>query len=137
MSVDVEGEKYSDTAFVTVASNAEQAAPTPQATRLVAVEPTGLEVPRTWMLGGVAAAGLGLLLLLLGAFGVLGGAKQDSIEARIAAYTRGGSRRLSKAQPVSQGGYRAGGECGRPWWWRATRAWSPRSSNDSRPQACR
>jgi tight adherence protein B len=56
------------------------------------------------MLGGLAAVGLGTLLLLLGAFGVLSGSSKNTVESRISSYTRKGSRKLTtQPDPTPQG----------------------------------
>jgi hypothetical protein len=51
------------------------------------------------MLIGVAAAGVGFLFLLLAALGVFSNRGQQTVEDRIAAYTRKGSRRLRGLPP--------------------------------------
>ena len=58
------------------------------------------------MLGGLGAAGLGLLLLLIAVFGGFG-KKPDSVESRIEAYTQRGRRRGAAAAPVQQQGVAA------------------------------
>ncbi len=105
VTVDVAGEAYTDSAFVAVAKAATPAGPAaPKPTKLVPVESTGLDIPKAYMLGGLAATGLGMLVLLLAVLGVFGGGDQDSVQNRVAAYTRKGSRKLA-AQPeqTSQG----------------------------------
>ena len=102
VSVDVAGESYVDTAFVTVADAAAPAAPSP--TKLVPVEQTGFQISRTMMLTGLGAAGLGMLVLLLGVVGAFSGGSANSVENRIAAYTRKGSRKLAaQSEPAPQG----------------------------------
>jgi tight adherence protein B len=102
VSVDVGGESYTDTAFVTVADKTAPAAPSP--TKLVPVEQTGFQISRTMMVTGLVAAGLGVLVLLLGVLGAFSGGSSQSVENRIAAYTRKGSRKLAaQAEPTPQG----------------------------------
>ena len=68
------------------------------------VESTGLDIPKAYMLGGLAATGLGMLVLLLAVLGVFGGGDQDSVQNRVAAYTRKGSRKLAhQPEQTSQG----------------------------------
>ena len=104
VAVDAGGETYTDTAFVNVAATTKT---NPDATRteLVPVKESGFQVSRNLMLAGIGAAGVGLLVLLLGALGVFGGSRTETVEDRIAAYTRKGSRKLaaSKQQPAQQG----------------------------------
>ena len=101
VAVDAGGEAYTDSAFVTVA-NAAATPAGPDPTQLKAAEPTGLEIPQTWMYAGLVAAALGVLVLVVAAVGGLGGGK-DTVQDRIAAYTRKGSRKLSAPTPESQG----------------------------------
>ncbi|RYU09619.1 type II secretion system F family protein [Nocardioides iriomotensis] len=100
VAVDAGGEAYTDSAFVTVASAA-ATPPGPDPTQLKAVEPSGFEIPRVWMYGGLVAAALGVIILIVGAVGGLGSGK-DTVQDRIAAYTRKGSRKLSAPAPESQ-----------------------------------
>jgi tight adherence protein B len=104
VSVDVGDQTYVDDAFVTVAEKAAPTSAAPDPTKLVPVEQTGISISRNLMLAGVAAAGLGALLLLLGAFGMLPGGRQESVQNRISAYTRKGSRKLAaQPEPTPQG----------------------------------
>lgn len=89
VSIDAGGATYSDSAFVTL-----------MAQRAIAVTPAkpqappapGFAVSKNTMLVSLGVAGLSVLLLLLGAFGVFGDGKQKkSVEDRIAAYSRSGS----------------------------------------------
>jgi len=96
------GTTYTDTAFVNVTPDTD--ARTGPSTDLVPVEQGGIQISRELMVGGLAAAGIGLLVLLVGVLGGLG-SRQASVEDRISAYTRKGSRKLAaaKAQPDQLG----------------------------------
>ncbi|HET7691259.1 MAG TPA: VWA domain-containing protein, partial [Nocardioidaceae bacterium] len=104
VAIDAGGEQYVDSAFVNVsAENSEQPAAQPR-TELSPVQPTGFRVSRDLMVAGIVGAGLAVLVLMLAAFGVLSGGRKDSVEDRISAYTRKGSRKLAQAkQPQAQG----------------------------------
>ena len=102
VSVDVDGETYTDSAFVTVAASAATPAG-PDPTQLKPADPTGFEIPRTWMFAGLAAAAVGVMVLIIAAVGGLGSG-QATVQDRIAAYTRKGSRKLSApSAPEAQG----------------------------------
>lgn len=105
VSITAGGENYTDSAFVNVGADASGGEATPAPTELVPVEPSGFQVTREMMIAGIAATGLGLLVLLIGVFGALGNRSQQTVEDRIAAYTRKGSRKLAaaKAQPEASG----------------------------------
>ena len=107
VAVDAGGETYSDTAFVNVAA-AVDSKPGATRTQLVPVEETGFQVSKNLMLAGIGAAGLGLLILLLGVLGVFGRGSGETVEDRISAYTRKGSRKLAASrQPQPQQGVTA------------------------------
>lgn len=103
VSMTAGGVSYTDSAFVNVASAGEGDAAGPS-TELIPVKPSGLQISRELMLGGILAAGLGFLVLIMSMLGVFGGRK-ETVEDRIAAYTRKGSRRIAaaQAQPGQQG----------------------------------
>ena len=90
---------HSDSAFVNVGAE-EASGPTPgkSPTELIPVDSDGFQVTATMMLAGIAAAGVGLLVLLLGVLGVFGRGNSETVEDRISAYTRKGSRKLSEAR---------------------------------------
>ena len=101
VSIDAGGEPYVQTAFVRlgkVAVNARPDGVTPSTT-LAPVPQRGFQITSRMMLGGLAAAGAGLMLLLLGLFGGAG-KKTESVESRIEAYTRKGRKRAG-AKTVS------------------------------------
>ncbi len=93
VSVDVAGESYVDTAFVTIATAAATSGPDP--TKLEAIAPTGFQITTQMMLGGLGAAALGFLVLVLAALGVFSSDRQ-SVESRVAAYTAKGARKLAR-----------------------------------------
>jgi len=97
VSIEAAGTTYTDTAFVNVSAESE-ARPAPRATKLLPVSPEGFQISRELMVGGIVAAGAGLLFLVLAAMGGLGGGRKDTVEDRIAAYTRKGSRKLAQPQ---------------------------------------
>ena len=104
ISIEAAGEPYTGSAFVNVSADAGPATAPAAPTKLVPVEPEGFEISRELMLAGVAAAAVGFLFLLIAALGVLGNPKQATVEDRIAAYTRKGSKMLAaKSQPQQQG----------------------------------
>jgi tight adherence protein B len=84
VSLDAGNETYTGTAFVALTDGQaeEAAASSPQAP-----PPRSFTVSKNVMLGGLAAAGVGILLLLISAFGVFG-EKRQTVEDRIAAYSR-------------------------------------------------
>jgi tight adherence protein B len=108
VSIDADGQTYTDSAYVTLSRAGDKAGtslvPPESATKLTAPPAASFSIPRQYMLGGLAAAGIGFLVLLLTAFGVFSKAKRESVEERVAAYTRKGARKRAKAaQPQAQG----------------------------------
>jgi tight adherence protein B len=91
VSVVAGGETYSDSAFVSFGVFDDEPA-AKGATGPRAVEVSSLLTSTNAMLAGLGALGLGLLVVLLGAFGVLGRRDKDSVEDKIAAYTQGARR---------------------------------------------
>jgi tight adherence protein B len=100
VSIDADGRTYSDSAFVSLSEAKPDVAPAPVPAKLTAAEP-GLSITPTMMLGGLAALGLGLLVILLGLFGGLSGKRKQSLESRIDVYTRrsAGQRTAPPAEP--------------------------------------
>jgi tight adherence protein B len=96
VSVDAGGETYSDSAFVSFGviddKPSEQEVAGPRT-----VEVPSLLTSTNALLAGLGALGVGLLVVLLGAFGVLGRRDKGSVEDQIAAYTRAGSGRRAGA----------------------------------------
>ncbi len=107
VSIDAGGEPYVQTAFVRLgkAAAAKPAGAAPS-TKLAPAPQSGFQITSRMMLGGLAAAGVGLLLLLLGLFGGVG-KKPESIESRIAAYTRKGHKKVAAGHSPTQGGMTA------------------------------
>lgn len=104
VSIDAGGEPYAGSAFVNISTETESAPVAPPPTKLVPVESSGFQISEQVMLAGIVAAGLGFLLLLLGALGAFGNRRQETVEDRIAAYTRKGAKKLAaKSQPQQQG----------------------------------
>jgi tight adherence protein B len=91
VSVVAGGETYSDSAFVSFGKAVEKAP------KQEVAGPRSLQVPTflssdSALLAGLAALGLGVLVVLLSAFGVFGRGGKTSVEDHIAAYTRTGTR---------------------------------------------
>ncbi len=103
VSIEAGSEPYTDSAFVTVANRVAPAGPDP--TDLEAAAPTGIQITLNQMYGALAAATLGFLILLIGSFGAFSSGRRDTVQSRISAYTRKGSRKLAatQAKPQSQG----------------------------------
>jgi tight adherence protein B len=98
-------EVYTDSAFVTVGKSAHNTKPDIAGpTKLQPADSVPFKISTNLMLGGLAAAALGFLVLVLAATGVFSGSRRATVEDRISAYTRKGSRKLAKAaQPTPQG----------------------------------
>lgn len=94
VSLQAGDEVYTDTAFVplTDGSTGSGTASEPQP-----VTATGFNISKNMMFGGLAAAGVGVLVLLLSAFGVFGSGKPATLEDRIAAYSRNDKSRRGPA----------------------------------------
>lgn len=103
VTINAGGESYTDSAFVNVSAGESEGVADPS-TKLMPVEQSGLHVSRELMIGGIAAATVGFLVLLLAMLGVFS-SRETSVEDRIAAYTRKGARRMAaaQAQPEQQG----------------------------------
>ena len=102
VSVETDSQKFTDTAFVTVASPRKVGTAKP--TKLNPVPPQALAVSRDLMLGGLTATGVAVLVLLAAALGGLRGGSDTSLESRISAYTRKGSRSMARStEPSPQG----------------------------------
>ena len=95
VSVDAGGETYTDTAFVSFGAapqtSLEAAGPPP-------VKAPSLPFGKDSLIVGLAALGLGGLVVLLSALGVLGKRDKESVEQQIAAYTRAGAPGGSKSR---------------------------------------
>jgi tight adherence protein B len=90
-------EIYTDSTFVSI--NAAPLAPRPQ--ELTPAD-TGLQIPESAMLLGLAGACVAGAFLVVAAVGGLGGPKRDRIGESIEAYTRAGSRRLAASAQADQ-----------------------------------
>lgn len=103
VAVESGSETYTDSAFVNVSAGTASAPAAPPPTKLAPVETPGFQVSKQLMLTGVVAAGLGFLFLLFGALGAYGSRGQATVEDRIAAYTRKGSKKLTAKNQPQQG----------------------------------
>jgi tight adherence protein B len=90
VSVDAGGETYSDSAFVAFGTVADSPADKETAGPRALALPSFLTSDNA-LLAGLAALGLGALVVLLSAFGVFGRRDNASVEDHIAAYTRSGT----------------------------------------------
>ena len=95
VSVKADGETYSDTAFVSFGPAV--AKKTETATGPLPVGPPSALMTPEVLWAGLGALGLGALVVLLGALGVLGKRDRDTLEDKISAYTRVGAARNAKA----------------------------------------
>ncbi len=103
VSIDAGGQTYTQSAFVRLGAETQTTPSVKPSTTLAPAPETGFQISRSMMLGGLAAAGVGLLLLLLGLLGGMG-KKQESVESRIEAYTsRGRKKAKAAAKGPSQG----------------------------------
>jgi len=102
VSVEADGVIYTDSAFVTLepqAATGTGAAPPRTTPSLEGAAPPRFEISRDLLLAGVVAAGVGTLLILLTALGVLDRKKKVTLEDRVSAYTRDGARGPGRAVP--------------------------------------
>lgn len=111
VTLEADGTVYTDSAYVAIRDESVREVG-PGAPRPVAAG--GFAVPSTFMLGGLVAAGLGGLVVMLAAFGVLSPRKPQTVEARIAAYSRSGAghpqgRHGNGAQVAGSSGHMAQG----------------------------
>jgi tight adherence protein B len=104
VSVDAGGETFSDSAFVSFGKVVPQAAEQ-EGTGPRTVEVPSLLTSTNALMVGLGALGLGLLVVLLGALGVLGKRDSTSVEDQIAAYTRGGAGKLGRSGAVGAGAH--------------------------------
>lgn len=97
VEVDAGGQHYTDSAFVTLRRQAEPKPSAALASTKLSVAPRGFSLPPTVLVGGLAAIGLGALVVMVGLFGGFGKPK-ESLESRIDAYTqRGQGKRVAAA----------------------------------------
>ncbi|WP_148575068.1 type II secretion system F family protein [Nocardioides caldifontis] len=101
VSFHVDGTTVTDGAFVQLP----QAAPQPEEpTEEVLAAERGPVIPEEWMLAGLAATAVALVVILFLAFGGTRDRKRDAVDRRIEAYTRKGARKLAeagRAEPAS------------------------------------
>ncbi len=97
ISVEAGGETYSDTAFVSFGKVATEAPPRTAAGPLP-VEPPSPLMNQDALWGGTRRTRVsGVLVVLLGAFGVFGKRDKETLEDKISAYTRAGAAKNAKA----------------------------------------
>jgi tight adherence protein B len=94
VTIDADGEAFTGTAFVTL-KQAEAATPAPLTPQRSA--PGGFQVSKDLMWVGLGATGLGSLLVLLIAMGVFTTRKKETLQDRVAAYSRTGEARAAGA----------------------------------------
>jgi tight adherence protein B len=99
VTLTVGDKQLTDEAFVALpaaarkpAAGAGEVAPAP----LPAAQ-SAYQVPVDWMYGGLGAAGVAVLFILVLAFGGFGNRRQDAVDKSIEAYTRKGAQRLAQA----------------------------------------
>lgn len=97
VSVDVAGETFNDSAFVTVKS--ETKAVDSAGGTLQAVSKPLIDISPALMIGGLVAAGVGALFVLFMAVGSAGQPKVETVQDRIAAYSRTGDPRSAAPSP--------------------------------------
>lgn len=97
VAINAKAVTYTDTAFVTLSSNPTEARPTRQAP--LEIPPPAFQITQQMMLAGLGVAALGVLLVLLFALGVFDRQKTETLEDRIAAYSRSGDARAAAGTP--------------------------------------
>lgn len=99
VSLSVDGQPATDSAFVALPRAEEPAAPSGALpTQLVPAEDGDLVVSPAVMYAGLGAAGLGFMVLLVMAIGGISrNEQQDAVDRSIEAYTRKGARKLAEA----------------------------------------
>jgi tight adherence protein B len=100
VSIEAGGQTYSNSAYVSYGK-----APTTPATTQAGPQPVSappLAVGNQALLGGIAALGVGVLMVLLFAFGVVGKRDKASLDDHISAYTRAGAAMTAKAAAARQ-----------------------------------
>lgn len=95
VSIEADGEAYSATAFVPFGEVGGPSDPEPVGPRPVPAPAVQVTSDLLW--AGLGALGLGVLVILLGALGVLGRRERETVEDKISAYTRAGAARHAAA----------------------------------------
>lgn len=85
VTLEAEGAVYSDSAYVTIRDEVVRKVGPGAPQRVTA---SGFAIPSTFMIAGLAAAGIGSLVVMLAALGVLTSRRPQTVEARVAAYSR-------------------------------------------------
>jgi tight adherence protein B len=110
VSIQAGGDTYTDSAFVTVRGSAQSSSGPAAETQLVPVDRSGMHISKPVMLGGLIAAGTGILALIAGLLGAFS-KKVDTIDQQISAYTRkgrGGKRAAAPAPPQGMAAHAVG-----------------------------
>jgi tight adherence protein B len=100
-------ETFTDKAFVSFGTSPEDTS-SDDASGPLPVSPPSVLMSREFLWGGLSAMGLGALVILLSAFGVLGKREKQSLEQQISAYTRSGGSRNSTGRHGAPGAPRGG-----------------------------
>ena len=95
VSLGASGEVFTDTAFVTLTRSKVSSEGDKQGARPQAMTAPGFQVSNQLMLIGLGATGLGILVVLLIALGVFTRGKKETLEDRVAAYSRTGDHRAA------------------------------------------
>jgi tight adherence protein B len=109
VSVDAGGTSYTDSAFVSLTSSSSPAVGSPSAptNTNLKVAPKSFEVTPNMMLGGVAAMGVGVLVIVIGVVAGVGKPKR-TLEDQIDAYTSAGrGKRVAASSSASSQSMRA------------------------------
>ena len=97
VSIAAGGQTYTDTAFVTVSGEPTASTESKAAPR--EIPPPRFAITQQVMLIGLGVGGLAVLIVLLSALGVFERIKSETLEDRIAAYSRTGDARSAAATP--------------------------------------
>lgn len=101
VSLEVDGETTSDTAFVKLPAGQKQVGGGELGSTVEPVQP-GILIPKSYMYAGMVAATLAVVTMLVLALGGKREKKSDSLDSRIEAYTRQGAKKLAAANRESE-----------------------------------
>jgi tight adherence protein B len=103
LTMQVDGEPVTDEAFVVLPAVEQQTVGGGEVTAAATPAESGLEIPRELMFGGLGAATLAVLFIVVLAAGGAGEhKKQDAVDRSIEAYTRQGARKIAAANRENQ-----------------------------------